>query len=471
MRNSVLTAALESVDPAQVMPRDSFIEKVEELRDQSNEFTPAQLVEDEQQLAGDMDSIDTLAEHVQKIEPDNQVAMESIKLGLNAITSRYGIGPMQTSMESGADQREAVLNHIGAVKASLEGALTVSQESWAVRDLWDSISAVERNATELESATKQLGDRKQWFSEHGIVIDSLGQLKYLTVNEQMTKNFTKDTTDTLNHAEALIDCAEVASDTTAKIRDLVKRTQLASDDDALDLLKKVVALKNPSQAAKQKLDGVFLLGNAHGEFKITPVKNRNGLSIGDWENIGSYTRTDLGRLDHGVKASKLLRVPGWLAGFWAGGNTVAVAAKVTGMGVAAAGAGALAAGITIGFLVSTSLNDSKAGKQFKHNIKFDEVKSALDKTVQLARKSSQARRAMPGHFERMVTMRDEVKSLIDMQSKTLGPEGKAAMTAIRTMYSSAEKLAWALNMEGFALMREVVTNSDMIARKMVTASK
>lgn len=471
MRNPALIASLESVDATQVMPRDTFINQVENLRDESNSFTPAQLVDEEQQLDNDLANIDTLAEHVEKIEPDNQVAMESIMVGLNAITGRYGMAAVGVSMESGADQRQHVLNHVASVRASLESALTVSQESWSVRDLWDSIGAIERNATELESAVKQLDGRKQWFSEHGIVIDSLGQLKFLTVNEQMTKNFTKDIGDTLGHADDLLSAGETATDTTAKIRDLVKSARLAGDDDALDLLKKVVALKNPSMPAKQKLDGAFLLGNFHAEFKLTPLKNKNGLAIGDWENIGVYVRADMGRLQHGVNVTKFAKIPMWLAGFYSGATLAGTAAKVVGASSVAAGAGVLAAGITVGFMVTTALKDGKAGKQMKHNIKFEEVKGALDKAVQLSRKAAQTRRGMPSAFERMTTMRDEVKQLIDEQAATLGPEGKSAMQAIRTMYGSAEKLAWALNTEGFVLMRDVVTNCDQIARKMITASK
>lgn len=471
MKNSVLTAALESVDPAVAMPREGFIEQVENLRDASSEFTPGQLVEEEQQLGNDVANIDTLAEHVQNVDPENVVAMESIMVGLNAITGRYGMQPLTTSMESGADARQALLNHISAVKVSLEGALTVSQESWAVRDLWDSIGAVERNATELESAVRQLDGRKQWFSEHGIVINSLGQLKFLTVNEQMTKNFTKDIGDTLGHVDDLLNAGQVASDTTTKIRDAVKGAVITDDEDALALLKKVVALKNPSMLAKQKLDGAFLLGNFHSEFKLTPVKNKNGLSIGDWENIGVYVRTDMGRLKHGANVTKLAKVPMWLAGFWSGANSTAIAGKLVGISAGATAAGALAAGITIGFMTTAALKDAKAGKQMKHNIKFEEVKGALDKAVQLSRKASQTRRGMPNAFERMTTMRDEVKKLIDDHAATLGPEGKSAMQAIRTMYGSAEKLTWSLNTEGFVLMRDVVTNCDMIARKMITASK
>jgi len=471
MRKSVLTAALESVDPAQAMSREGFIDQVENLRDASNEFGPGQLIEEEQQLNNDVAHIDTLAEHVKQIEPDNQVAMESLLIGLNGITSRYGMIAQGASMESGAGQQEAVLAHIAQVKASLEGALTVSQESWAVRDLWDSIGAIERNASDLDSAVRQLDGRKQWFSEHGIVINSLGQLKFLTVNEQMTKNFTKDIGDTLNHADALLSCGEVAGDTTNKIRDAVKGAIVTDDEDALALLKKVVALKNPSMQAKQKLDGAYLLGNYRAEVKITPVKNRNGLDVGDWENVGVYYRNDMGRLKHDANVTKLAKIPMWLVGFYTGANATTVVGTAVGAGVVATGAAALAAGVTLGFAVTTGMKDAKAGKQMKHNIKFEEVKGALDKAVQLARKSASARRAMPSKFERMTTMRDEVKAMLAEHSKGLGPQGREAMDAVRTMYSSAEKMAWALNTEGFGLMREVVTNCDLIARKMITASK
>lgn len=471
MRKSVLAAALESVDPVQAMPREGFIEQVDNLRDASNEFSPGQLIEEEQQLSNDVANIDTLAEHAKQIEPDNQVAMESLLIGLNGITSRYGMVTQGASMESGVGQRDAVLAHIAQVKASLEGALTVSQESWAVRDLWDSIGAIERNASELDSAVRQLDSRKQWFSEHGIVINSLGQLKFLTLNEQMTKNFTKDIGDTLNHADNLLSCGEVATDTTSKIRDAVKQAVVTDDEDALALLKKVVALKNPSMQAKQKLDGAYLLGNTRAEVKITPVKNRNGLDVGDWENVGVYYRTDMGRLKHDVNVTKLAKIPMWLASFYSGANTTALVGGAVGAGAAVTGAAAIAVGVTLGFAMTTALKDTKAGKQMKHNIKFEEVKGALDKAVQLARKSASARRAMPSKFERMTTMRDEVKAMLTEHGKGLGPQGREAIDAIRTMYSSAEKLAWALNTEGFGLMREVVTNCDVIARKMITASK
>lgn len=468
MKNSILMTALESAPIEDTLPQDDFIEQVEELRDNSSEFTPNQMVEEELQLQEDVGAIDTLAEHVEHIEPENTVAMEALVVGLNAIASKYGMSPLNTSMESGTDQREAVHAHIAHIKASLESALVVSQESWAVKDLWDSIGAVERNSTELESTVRQLNDRKQWFSENGIVIDSSRHLQYMTFDNELTKNFVKDTETTLNHADNLLTIAEQAMDTSEKIRDLVRSANIGGDEDALDLLKKVVALKNPSVAGKQKLDGVRLLNNMSGVFEVKVLKNNNALNVGDWEKVGLYYPQNLGRLQHGVKRSLGLRVPAWIL---ATGASAHVAKTVVG------GLGGLAPVLVIGYAVTMgvltvkALNDGKAAKAAKHSIKFEDVKAAFDKCVSLSRKSASTRRSMPGLFEHMNKLGSEVVGALSAVKSQCGPEGRAAIAAINGIYISSERLGWSLNQSAFGLMRDVVTNSNGIANKLDKASK
>lgn len=466
MKNSILMTALESV-PQEEIPQAEFIEQVEELRDNSSEFTPNQLIEEEIQLGEDVGAIDTLAEHVENIEPENTVAMEALLIGLNSITSKYGIEPLGVSMESGSDQREAVLAHIAHVKASLESALVVSQESWAVKDLWDSIGAVERNSTELESTVRQLNDRKEWFSENGIVIDSTRHLQYLTFDNQLTKNLAKDTETTMAHADNLMSIGEEAIATSEKIRDMVRSARIDSDDDALDLLKKVTALKNPSMAGKQKLDGVRLLNNMTGVFEVKTVKNNFKFDIGEWEKVGVYYPENQGRLQHGVKRSLGLRIPAWLLTAGLSGH---VAQSIVGTSMVASPL-VIGYAVIVASSVVINLNDHKAAKQAKHRIKFEEVKTAFDKCVSLARKSASTRRSLPTLFERMTTMGNEVKSLLGESKSQCGPEGRAALAAINTIYLSSDRLGWALNQWAFGLMRDVVTNSNGIAQKLVKASK
>jgi len=466
MSNLHLRAAFESAAPiADKLDQEAYLGLVDDLRDGSIENTPDDVVVEEAQLAQDIVVVDDLVERVKGLDDTGTVTMEALGIALEAITGKYGIKGTRASMESlsGEDCKMAFIEGANNFKASLEAALSVSQESWAVKDLWDAAGAIERNSTELESAVKQLEDKKQWFSEHGTKINSLGQLVYLTVNEQMTKNVAKDTETTLKHAETILDVAEQAADTASKIRDLVRATGVADDEDALSLLKKVVALKNPSMAAKQKLDGVFLLGNRHATFTITAVKNKQGLAIGDWEKVGMYTETTLGRSNHGIRASKLVRIPAWLL---AQGLASKVAFAVTG-----AASVSFAISVGVAFTATGALNDRKAGKSIHHNIKFEEIHASLKKAAQQARRSASTRRSMPGRFERMFTLRDEVNSLIAEKSSGLSAEGQAAMKTIKTIYSSAEKLSWALNMWGFRLTREVVTNSNAIARKLVAASR
>jgi len=466
MNNPLLRAAFESAAPVtDEFDREAYLELVDDLRDGSIENTPDDVVVEEAQLVQDVEVVDELVERAKGIDDADTVTMEALGIALEAITGKYGIKGTRTSMESlsGEDRKTAFFVGAESFKASLEAALSVSQESWAVKDLWDAAGAIERNATELESAVRQLEGKKQWFSEHGTKINSLGQLVYLTVNEQMTKNVAKDTETTLKHAEAVLDIAEQAVDTTAKIRDLVRATTVDDDEEALSLLKKVVALKNPSMTAKQKLDGVFLLGNRHAEFVITAVKNKQDLAIGDWEKVGVYTESTLGRSDHGIRASRLVRIPAWLL-------TQGVVAKAA-FAVSGAAMGSFAIGVGAAFTATTAINNRKAGQLIRHNIKFEEIHASLKKASQQARRSASARRSMPGQFERMFTLRDEVKSLINEKSGGLSVEGRAAMQAIKTIYSSAEKLSWALNMWGFRLTRDVVTHSNAIARKLIAASR
>lgn len=469
MKNTLLITALESANPTtgpgQEQEQESFLETVDELRDTSSEYTPDDVTYEEHRVAADSTVIDELVAQAQGIGEGDAVAMEALSIALEAICGKYGIIGTRTSLEShnGDSKKAAFIEQAGQVKASLENALQVSQESWSVRDLWDSIGAVERNASELDAALKNLGDVKEWFSENGVRIDSIGILQWITVNDKPTKDLGKDTQITAKHAEGLLDAAKIAGDTADKIRDMVRGAKVESTEDALALLKKVSSLPNPSAHARQKLDGDYLLGNVHVQFNLSPNPNRTGIDIGNWDTVGKYARNNLGRLKHGFKASAMLRFPAWLLTYTAAGTAASV---VTG------GFGApLIIGVASAFAATSALNNRKAGGKIRHLIKYSEVIDSFKKTSELGRRTATIRRALPGQFERMFTGRDQLKVELDRLGAGLDREGKSALSSIKAIYTSAEKLHWALNMHGFGLIRDMVNNSTSIAKKMTGAAK
>lgn len=463
-----LSVSVESMTE-ELTPED-IQEQYEELESSSTDISIEDLMADEHEVQHVTEQLAVVREMVEQVPPEAKVvSFESLNRLVDTISMRYG-QTETTSLESlsADDARENLLNRIDTLQTSLEAALTVSQESWSVKDLWDRAGGVERNSVELESALKQLDSRKQWFSENGIIIDSLGQLQYMSVNEQFTKNLTKDTETTVKHVEDLLATADVALSTSEKLAKLVANAQIVSDDDAVTLLAKAVELANPSQMGKQKLDGVFLLNNEHSEFQISPLKSPAGIPLKNWENIGYYSKSSLAKVKHGTKASRFLRLPAWLAGATVGSH--ATTAMMAGTGVIGSALG-LGVGVVIGFAASGMVNDRKAGKQTKHNIKYDEIHSSFDKVVALARKSASRRRQLPGLFKKATAGRDDTIKRIDSLMTTCGSEGKAALKVLRTICMSSDRVGWALNLWAFGIMEQVTRNSNAIARKMIKSSK
>ncbi len=467
MKNTLLITALESANPiaGPGQEQESFLETVDELRDTSSEYTPDDVTYEEHRVAADSTVIDELVTQAQGIGENDAVAMEALSIALEAICGKYGITGTRASLESYGDdsKKAAFIEQAEQVKASLENALQVSQESWAVRDLWDSIGAVERNSSELDAAIKHLGDVKEWFSENGVRINSIGILQWITVNDKPTKDLGKDTQVTAKHAEGLLDAAKIAEDTADKIRNMVHGAKVENTEDALALLKKVSSLPNPSLHARQKLDGDYLLGNVHTQFNLAPNPNRTGIDIGNWDTVGKYARNNLGRLKHGIKASAMLRFPAWLLTYGVAGGVASAAGAVVGA--------ALIIGVTSAFATTTAMNNRQAGGRIKHQIKYSEVIDSFKKTSELGRRTAAIRRGLPNQFERMFTGRDQLKVELDRLGAGLDREGKAALNSIKAIYSSAEKLHWSLNMHGFGLIRDMVNNSTSIAKKMTGAAK
>src|SRR5690606_18477392 len=219
-----------------------------------------------------------------------------------------------------------------------------------------------RNASELKALIQELNSRKQWFSENGISIDSLGILKYLTVNDQLSKNIVKDTETTVKHIENLIDVAKQATDAQEKITKLITGASVTDTEGALDLLKKVTSVKNPSIMGRQKLDGVLMLDNQRTSFNISPLKSTAGIDMKEWENIGYYIANDMGDLKHNTKATKFGRIPAWLLGFSLAGHGGRIVAGTIGLGSVAAAVLIIGYGIYGGNVASQALNDRKKAK-------------------------------------------------------------------------------------------------------------
>ena len=484
MKNPALMAALnvsmenmddEFVDKslAEISPAIAR-EEFEGLATTSGDLTISQVEQAEEEVAHSQDQLDAIKTVVADTDAEDVATLESLSNMVDVIAMRYG-QEERTSLESldGTGIKENILGRIESHKVSLESALTVSQESWSVKDLWDRAGGVERNASELASVSKQLDAKKQWFSDHGIVIDALGQLVYMTVNEQFTKNIVKDTADTAQHVEQCLSIAKDAVQTSQKIADYVKAANLGTDEGVMDLFKKVTALKNPSVEARQKLDGALLLNNERADFKINPLGSKTGANLGSWENIGYYSKTTLGKAKHDTKASAFLRVPAWLVGYSVGGNVTRLLLKGTITSPASAVVAAVVivgAGVAYGFAASGMLNDRKKSKEVKNNIKYEEMSKSFDKVIHLANSSAALRRSLPNIFQKAFESKHETIRLLDATSG-LGPQAKAAIDDIRKIYKSTDRLGWALNQWAFGIMETMTKNTQAIARKMLKAVK
>lgn len=470
MKNHLLTQALKvsQEELEDVIPADQAEEVFSELSEASTDNTIEQVMADENEVDHAIEQIDVIRDMVNGAEVDS-TSLESLSRLVDTVAMRYGQKEVTSLENLGSDDiKQNILGRLDHIQSSLESALVVSQESWSVKDLWDRAGGVERNAAELNSASKQLDSNKEWFSDNGIIINSLGQLKYMSVNEQFTKGIVKDTDITAAHVTSLIGVAEEADDVCAKIAAMVKAANVASDGDAVALLNKVVTLKNPFASARQKLDNVHLLNNERANFILKPLANPTGFDMKSWTNLGRYEKTSLDKVKHGTKASALLRFPAWVLGYTVGGSVVGTMLKGAGI---AGGLASFGAAVMIGFAASGALNDRKKAKNLKHSISYNDIRRSFDDVVSLANKTASKRRQLPGLFRKATERRDETVKYLDSLLISSGTEGKQAIKIIRNIYISTDRLSWSLNQWAFGIMETMTSNTNAIARKMVKASK
>lgn len=451
---------------------EEFQDVLEELSESSSDVTIGDVEQAEEEVESKREQLELVRTMVEGTADEDTVALESFSHLIDMFGMSYG-QTEKTSLEGlpGSMMKEDIIQRIDTMSASLESVLTVSQESWSVKDLWDRAGGVERNASELTGLIKQLDAQKQWFSEHGIAVNALGQLIYMTVNQQFSKNIVKDTADTAKHVEDCLDVAKMATDTAEKIAQLVKNADVHTDAGAAALLDKVTALQNPSMAARQKLDGAYLLNNERVDFKISPLSSKHGLKLGQWENIGYYTKTILSKPKHDTKATRFLRFPAWLLGFSVGSKIAVGGVKAMGAtgGALTVGTG-IGVGVWVGFAASGWLNDRKKAKQIVNAINYDEMRKSFEKVIHLANASSAKRRALPGIFKKAFESKHETIKLLSI-SNELSDAGKEAINLVKTMYLSSDRLGWALNQWAFGTMETMTKNTQSIATKMVKASK
>lgn len=458
---SALNVGLESVDT----PID---ELYEDMAQTSADLTIEQSIEAEREIDEFSERLDIVRGMVESTPEDApQEAMES----LSRLIDHLNYGRTDVSSLEGLDTagtRQALLAQIDTMKASLESALVVSQESWSVKDLWDSAGTVERLSGELKEVTSALSGRAKWFSENGIVIDSLGQLRFMTVNEAFATNLAKEATTTVEHVTDMIDVADQARDTAAKITALVKSAKVESEGDGRALLTKVVALNNPAIKARQRLDGVHLLNNERAQFELYSPKDSSGVDLKGWDQLGYYSLASQKAVKHEYKASRWARFPAWLVAYDVG--NAAAGAITGGAGIVGFGVG-VGIGLAAGNAATSYLNDRKAGKAIKHTIKFAEIKAALDKASDLGTKTAQRRRQLPGVFKKAVAGRDETIRAVDALIKQAATaEDRAALKTVRLFYNSCERTSWVLDSFAHRIMGVVISNFLSIGKKMLKAS-
>lgn len=447
---------------------ESYVEEVEGLAAISNDHTPESAEADVVRTEADLETVNEL---VEAAEGADQTSLESLTIALDVIMRGYGIKGTRASLEGYGDVEDARREFLATAaqfQASLESALEISMESWSVKDLWDASGALERRSGELAHELATLRKNEKYISDHGTVINSWGQLIYVTVDNEPTKDIVKDTKRTADHLQAVIRVADTSLETADRIRKLVEGAKVQSDEDAVDLLNKVVALKNPAIEGRKKLHDDLLLGNARTEFNLHAIKNKHDFKLKEWSDRGVYYVIPLGRgngsKNHAV--TKWLTIPAWLVGANVGTAVGKAVGQAVGLGAAGTAAVGLAHGIAIGNLAYQGINAVKASLKTKHRIDVDKYIKSLETSREMADKVAAKRRELPGAYKRSITWSDSTKKKLKEMSKGLGSEGKAALSTVREIYGSAERLSWGLYQQAFSMVNYFTTHNLGIAKKL-----
>lgn len=437
--------------------------------EESGSVAPADVFDEITQAERDAEELHALADRTVGAEG---IALEMGLAHYRSIAARYGINTEATTAEGLAVEA-------AQVAAALESATDVALESWSVKDLWDSAGKIERNGVELKQNLAKLSNAKKWFNENALIINSVGLLTYLSVNDAPPSDISHAVRESNKALSNLHTEADEAFKSVEQLMTAIRKATI-SDDNAVDaLLRQCLQVKNPASEIAQRVDGLQTLGNRRLEVKLAKLRAATAVHDAKWTQVGSVRVIKLGRRP-GRYSGGLL--PEWMIAFSTGTRNTsatlgaiaagAVAATggskiVTVAGMALVATGALAGGIIITTKAVVGVDALIDGFKEKHQVSFADIHGALSDIETLAHRSVAWRRQYPKKWRFSSEYRDELKDWIAGIDVELTPASKEKLAMIKRMVLETDRLAWEASQAAFDLSQVLVVGANELTAKMV----
>ncbi len=410
MKNAILSQAL-SVSMENL---EDNADLIEEHQVTAGDLTPEVYVEERLEIENDVEVLEEAAAQIENNETVSHEQLDHVAQLANAVMGRYGISFEGTGLESTeqpAARATQLATQIRQVNASLESHMNVAMESYSIRDLWDSLSMLNR---EIPNMGDKIAVLKNYTGNTKIRVGGL--YKIFMVNGVIASNIPAEATKTAALCETMLSLGEEAVNTAKKAADIAFKADWADEDAAEKAIKQITAMRNPGKEMYDKLDEKWTLSNRRLNVKKFDIKGAD-----------AYREWGTG---YSLNVS------------WVKASVGEIAASLFGT------AGAII------YLVATGGS--------KREVKMTEMVSALEKIKSVATKSASIRSNAPRKWSEHKALVKKLKA--DVRG---GPKAKVAIRMIAEM----DRAGWQALNGAFTVLTTIIRQLNDAADVITHAAK
>jgi len=282
MKNSILSQALNvSLEDLEVT--EGTMELLEEHQAAAGDLTPEVYVDERIEMEQDVDVLEEAATQIENNETVSHEQLDQVAHLANAVMGRYGVSFEGTGLESSEDpaaRASQLVAQIRDVNASLESSMNVAMESFALRDMWDSVGMINREMTGLRDAISVL---KNYDGQTKIRLGLM--YRAFTVDGEIAENLSSAAGDTAKIVDDLVRMGSEAIDAAKKAAAIASTVNWKDEEAARAGMGKIAALRNPTKDILRAFRQAFTMSNRKITSKEFTIKK--GELLKEWSKGGT----------------------------------------------------------------------------------------------------------------------------------------------------------------------------------------
>lgn len=368
------------------------------------------------------------------------IVLESILEDKGHFRKRFDTKPTKTALECACEDYHNAF-------------LSVATEAWNFEDFWSTLKTTEKINGELKDNLSIYRNKKDWYEQSHLVLNSVGIFNYLTDHKGKVQNIEAASRKSAAVLEDLVSLSKSTMDKAEGMYKLFDDSKLHTDAAVKTLLDKLTKYTVVDERAVSKLMGAYTLGG-----RIINVKRKTQKPAEDTFSISLDKTTIMPVTNELTPEQKaLLKKSGFataamgLLAFAFGAGTVVLS-------------GALSVGIIIGKGAARVAGHLKSTFTETHEVSYEEIGKALTVITEAVDKATKMKRDVQesvAYCERIRKTFKEVEA-----DATLSKEGRSQLRTIFNLLNNAERFSLELAEVSIALALVLAKGSNGIARKL-----